>query len=140
MPIALSVDDARKVRLGTAETIFGLSWFLLDGGWLMAWRPLSYPCIVIAVASAGARFIWLERERIAMHIAASECAWLAMNAFWVVGDLESIPWCIVTAKVCLLLGLLILARAFLISRGEVQTLLFRPIRRLRVLLHIEPKA
>jgi hypothetical protein len=139
MPIASLVDDARKVRLATAETIFGLSWFLLDGGWLMAWKPLSYPCILIAVVSAGARFLWLERERVAMHVAASECAWLAMNAFWIIEDFESIPWCKTTAKVCLLLGLVILARAFFISRGEIQNILFRPIRRLRLMFQSEPK-
>jgi hypothetical protein len=135
----INVTDTRKIRLGAAETILGLSWFLLDGGWLMGWRWLSYPLIVVAVGSAIARFIWIEKERDALHVAASECAWLAMNAFWIVGDFESIPWCITTAKICLLAGLLILARAFLISRGGVQSLLFRPIRRLRVFLHSEPK-
>jgi hypothetical protein len=129
------VDEARKLRLGTAETMFGLSWFLLDGGWLMGWRLMSYPFIVIAVASAIARFFWLEEGRVAMHVAASECAWLAMNVFWVLGDFETIAGCIIAAKIFLLLGLIILARTFMISPGGVKEILLRPIRRLRVMLH-----
>ena len=133
--VSTSVNDTRKIRLGAAETTFGLSWFILDGSWLMNWRWLAYPVMVIAVASALARFIWLEKERVAIHVAASECAWLAMNAFWIVGDFEKIPWCITAAKIFLVLGLLILAKAYLLSRDRVQNLILRPIRRLRFLPH-----
>lgn len=135
-----AVSETQKIRLGIAETIFGLSWFLMDGGWLMGWRFLSYPLIVIAVASAVARFLWLEQDRVARHTATSECAWLAMNSFWVVGDFEGLSWCVTTAKFCLLAGVLILARAFMISRHETKELLFRPIKRLRLMFHTEPRA
>lgn len=58
---------------------------------------------------------------------------------WIVGDFEKIDWCIATVKIFLGAGLLILARAFLLSRGGIQNLLFRPIRRLRFMFHKEEK-
>jgi hypothetical protein len=106
----------------------------MDGSWLMTWRYVSYPLIVIAVGSAVARFIWLEEGRVAMHVAASECAWLAMNAFWIIGDFHSLPWCITSAKIFLLAGIIILARTFMVSPQGVKDVIFRPIRRLRLML------
>ena len=100
----------------------------------MGWRPFSYIFIAIAVAAAAVRFIWLEEGRAAMLVAVAECAWLAMNAFWVVGDFEKITWCITTAKICLVSGLIVLGAALMGGREEVRALFFRPLRRLRLML------
>lgn len=128
------MNDESKVSLARVETILGISWFLLDGGWLMGWRFLSYPFIAFAIAAAIARFIWLEEGRVALLVASAECAWLAMNAFWVIGDFEKIAWCITVAKICLVAGLILLGASFAVSREEIRERLFRPLRRLRLML------
>lgn len=124
-----------RQRRRTLEALCVLSWFLMDGCWLLGWAPGAYafaaPAFVVALALAGLA------HGPALLVALIDVAWLAMNASWAIGDLAGVPGAVVVAKWCFVVGVALCVMAYL-AMGHLPIL--GRVRMLRFLTDPRPSA
>jgi hypothetical protein len=93
------------------ETIGSVLWFLMDGFWMLN-QPVAAKAMVwptLAVNLFVFRYTKRSFGQIAI-VAAMNC-WLAMNIFWMLGDLDTDPKPLAAARVLFFLGVALLAMA-----------------------------
>lgn len=86
------------VRFLRYEVITTILWFALDCSWLFEWLLAAniLSALVILGALLAAYYSSLKDLVIAIGI----LLWVSMNAFWVTGDMNELPWALVAAKIC----------------------------------------
>jgi len=82
------------------EIITTLLWFVLDASWLFGWRWVANTFAVLATLAALLTVLYAERDASNLAAAFGVLGWVLMNAFWVTGDINGMPWGVPAAKVC----------------------------------------
>jgi hypothetical protein len=125
------VDDREKLIL--TETIGSVLWFVMDGFWMLNAVLPAKAMILPALLVNLFVFRYTSRSLSQFSVVAAMNAWLLMNIFWMLGDLDKVPAPLVVARTMFALGLVLLALAVVTSgwRGEGLREVLSRFRRLR---------
>lgn len=128
----MTTPDQERHALG--ESVATVAWFLLDASWLFEWRWAAAVAGAIAIGAAAWSARYAERDAGSVAVAVGVLGWVLMNAAWVIGDLNKLPWAIALAKVFAALVAACLLAALAASRGTREALeqLLLRLRRLRL--------
>lgn len=88
-----------RERYSNWESLTTILWLLLDASWLFEWRWVALVAAVAAVLAAAMTLVYAERDASSFCVALGLFGWVLMNAAWVTGDLNSLPWAVTLAKV-----------------------------------------
>ncbi len=91
-------DNRRFMRYETLTTVL---WLTLDTSWLYAWPHVANIVAVLVTITAIMAALHSERNLRETAIAGGILAWVVTCAFWVIGDLNTIPWAVNVAKICM---------------------------------------
>jgi hypothetical protein len=109
-----------------------VTWFLMDGLWLM---DLDYEVVVsLGTASFLAHLLALgtgERTPSTLAISAAETCWLTFNLLWLVDDFHDVAWALTSAKVLFFAGGALLLLGLALSQREGSAVAALRFRRLR---------
>lgn len=121
-------------RLVVLETVGSLFWFLMDGCWMLGLSGLARALAVPTVATQLVAFRYTHGSLVELAITGSVNCWVAMNVFWMFGDLDDRPGLFVAARVAFGagMGLLVLAAVRARSSGALLKRALGRFRRLRV--------
>lgn len=98
-------------KLMFVETVGSVLWFVMDGFWMLnspaPAKTMIMPTLIVNL------FVFRYTRRSLAHLAvvAAMNSWLAMNIFWMVGDLDKAPDLIAIARVLFASGILLLVVA-----------------------------
>lgn len=121
-----------KVRFVRYEVLTTILWFGLDSSWLFEWRWAANILAVAAVLAAILTTVHAERSFGDLAVAFGILGWVLMNAFWVTGDMNKLPWAVLPAKVCAAFVFVCLAVAVASSRlGRETAGVLKKFRRVR---------
>lgn len=116
-------------RLAFYETIGSIFWFLMDGAWLFKCKLLALAMIIPASVFNILTFRYTPRNYNDMAITGAMNTWLAMNAVWIIADLEEIDSLIMPAKILFLVGAVLLASVSVYNPSK--QIIFDAIQRFR---------
>lgn len=128
------METARARRLVVLETVGSLFWFLMDGCWMLGLGDLARALAIPTVATQLIAFRYTDRSVVELAITGSVNCWVAMNVFWMFGDLDDRPALFAAARIAFGAGLslLLLAAVCARSAGELLKRALGRFRRLRV--------
>ena len=121
-------------KLALTETIGSVLWFMMDGFWMLN-QPLPAKAMIAPTVLVNLFvFRYVKRSFAQVAVVAAMNAWLAMNVFWMLGDLDRDPKLIGVARLLFAAGvaLLLLAVARTGLQAENLTKVLSHFRRLRV--------
>lgn len=127
-------ETARARRLVVLETLGSVSWFVMDGCWMLGLGGLARAMAVPTVATQLIAFRYTSRSPVELAVTGSVNCWVAMNVFWMFADLDDRPGLYPAAHIAFGagLGLLLLAAVRARSAGELLKTALRRFRRLRM--------
>jgi hypothetical protein len=116
------------------ETIGSVLWFVMDGLWMLNQASPAKAMVLPTLAVNLFVFRYTKRSFSQFAIVAAMNAWLLMNIFWMVGDLDKNPRLIEFARALFGLGLVLLVLAIGRDAANPEALakLLTRFRRLRV--------
>jgi hypothetical protein len=125
---------APSARLVVLETVGSLFWFLMDGCWMLGLGGLARALAVPTVATQLVAFRYTHRSLVELAITGSVNCWVAMNVFWMFGDLDDRPDLFAAARFAFAagVGLLVLAAVRARSAGALLKQALGRFRRLRM--------
>lgn len=98
-----------------SDSVNSVLWFCMDASWLMGWKFSAYILIVPVIITGVLTLVSTEkRADVFFSIFALNC-WILMNAFWMVGDIESMPSLLVCSKVFFGIGFFCIILSVIIS-------------------------
>jgi hypothetical protein len=115
-------------KLALTETLGSVLWFLMDGFWMLSLAAAAKWMIFPTIAVNLFVFRYTRPVFSQLAVVAAMNSWLAMNIFWMIGDLDKDPNPLGLAKMMFALGLTFLVLA--VGRN-----LFRPRRLVTILAH-----
>jgi hypothetical protein len=93
------------------ETIGSVLWFFMDGCWMLnqafAAKAMILPTLVVNLWV----FRFARQSFSQFSVVAAMNAWLAMNIFWMIGDLDKDPRPLAAARAMFALGIVFLTLA-----------------------------
>jgi hypothetical protein len=93
------------------ETVGSVLWFVMDGLWMLNQAALAKGMVLPTLALNLFVFRYTKRSFNQFSVVGAMNAWLLMNIFWMVGDLDKDPRPIEFARAMFWLGLVLLALA-----------------------------
>jgi hypothetical protein len=128
------LNESARGRLAVLETIGSLSWFLMDGCWMLGLGGAAYTLVPPTLALHWAAFRYTERSVVEMSVTASVNCWVLMNVLWMVADLDGRSALLVPARLAFAAGLALLLLAGLRARaaGDLLRSALGRFRRLRM--------
>ena len=97
-------------------------WFLMDGCYLFGWKTGAYFLIIPVISTAVFSLLYGEKRADVFFATLALNFWILMNCFWLVGDMESIPFMIVVAQVLFFVGLVLVGISMFLSGDWRKTL------------------
>src|SRR3989338_1943806 len=124
----------RDKKLEMFETLCTISWFLLDGSWMLQWPIAVGVLICPAIFFNFMTFFYIERHSGSVLAVMAVNSWLLMNIFWAVADIYHMSISMAYAKLMFWSGLGFLLTGLAIHRDYKQYvfLVFYRFRRLRI--------
>ena len=115
------------------ETFGSVLWFVMDGLWMLNQALLAKAMVLPTLAVNLFVFRYTKRSFSQFAVVAAMNAWLLMNIFWMIGDLDKAPQFLEFARAMFASGLILLGLA--IGRDSMHperlTKLLARFRRLR---------
>ena len=124
----------QRHKLALTETVGSVLWFVMDGFWLLD-QALPAKVMVLPTLTINLLvFRFTKRSFSHMSVAAAMNAWLVMNTFWMIGDLDKNARLVAIARGMFVVGLVLLGLAVArdATRPEGLTKVLASFRRLRI--------
>lgn len=123
-----------REKLAFSETVGSILWFFMDAAWMFEISFLAKVLITPTVLVNLSGFRYTERKLTGFFVTVAMNAWLIMNIFWMVSDLNKVDSLLIVARVMFIVGIGFLIAAIAKTGLDYQLLLemLSRFRRLRI--------